>query len=157
MSLSKSSLKSALQNAFSNPVSDPIPAALALANAYHDYAKAAQFGINTPTLPNAKRDTLAATLLVAMQVSAPTPAAFIAAWSLGLTNYWTGVAVVGTQAGTTTPPTGNAALVSSLTTLFAAFNDAAAAADGLSTALDTCTKTVIATVTPPAGTVLPIS
>jgi hypothetical protein len=157
MALSQSSLKSALEAVFNNPTSDKSAAATALANAYHDYAKGGTFGANTTVIPDAKRDALAATLLASIPAPAANAAAFINAWSTGLTTYWTAVTVTGGQTGSTAPPTGTAALVSSLTTTFASQNTASAAATGLSAALHTCTLTVLAAVSPPAATVLPIA
>ena len=157
MSLDAAALSTALRNALESAPASASAAASALAAAYHTYATAGRFGTSIPTLPTAKRDAMAATLTAALVPASGSPASFANAWASALTVYWTGVAVTGTQTGTTTPPTGGAALIASLTALFASYPaTASACASGLSSALDTCTKTTIATVTPPAGTILPL-
>lgn len=133
-----------------------IEAGMLLAAAYFDYASAAMFGASTPVFA-AQEAALAVTLGGSLAVPG-LAATHAAAWGAGLTTFWTGVTVAGVQAGATVPPTGAAALVAALTALFSnPLNTAAAAATGLATALDTCTKTVQAAVAPPPGTMLPIA
>lgn len=141
-----------------NPDGKPTSASDAgtkLAKAYYDYAGAALFGVCVPTLTG--RDAALGTTLGGSLTVPGLPATHAAAWGTGLTAFWTGVAVAGPGvAGATAPPTGAAALVAALTTLFANLaNTPDTAAGGLATALDTCTKTVIATVAPPPGTTFP--
>lgn len=135
----------------------PTDAGARMAKAYADYAADAMFGANTPTLTG-RESALASTLGTSLAVPG-LPATHAAAWGLGLAAFWAAVPVAGpVQAGVTAPPTGAAALVASLTTLFANLaNTTDTAAGGLATALDTCTKTVLATVAPPAATVLGVS
>lgn len=171
MTLNKASLKSALQAIFdgsadTSPVDgqpDGTPASASdagarLAKAYTDYAAGGVFGASTVSAGvGVKEAPLASTLggSLALPGAAATHAA---AWGAGLATFWIAVAVAGAQAGATVPPTGTAALVSTLTTLFSnTTNTASSAAQGLADALDTCTKTVTANVAPPPGTVLPIT
>lgn len=168
MTLNKASLKSALQAIFDgsadttpvdgHPDGTPVSttdAGQKLAKAYFDYAGGATFGSCLPTL--AGRDSALASTLASSLTLPGVAATHAAAWGAGLTTFWSGVAVAGAgQAGTTAPPTGAAALVSTLSTLFAnTGNTASSAAQGLADALDLCTKTVLAAVAPPPGTVLP--
>jgi hypothetical protein len=167
MSLDKSSLKSALQAIFDgsadndhdgHPDGTPTSttdAGQKLAKAYFDYAGAAMFGSCVPTVTG--RDSALATTLGGSLTLPGAAATHAAAWGAGLATFWASVPVAGAgQAGVTAPPAGAAALVTALTTLFSTTgNTASAAAQGLSDALDTCTKTVLATVAPPPGTVLP--
>lgn len=168
MTLNKSSLKTALQGIFDGTAdtspadghpdgtpTSPTDAGQKLAAAYFNYAGGALFGSCAPTLTG--RDTaLASTLGTSLAVPG-LAATHAAAWGAGVTTFWTGVAVAGGgQAGVTAPPTGAAALVATLTTVFSTTgNTASAAAQALADALDLCTKTVLATVAPPPGTVLP--
>lgn len=132
-----------------------IDAGQKLAAAYFEYASGGMFGASVPTL--AGRDTALAATLGTSLVLPGLPATHAAAWGAGLAAFWAAVPVAGAQAGATVPPAGGAALVAALTVLFAnPANTADTAAAGLATALDVCTKTVVANVAPPPGTVLPI-
>lgn len=168
MTLNKASLKSALQAIFDG-TADTTPAdghadgtptsagdaGSKLAKAYFNYAGGAVFGPNLPTLTG--RDAALGTTLGGSLAVPGLPATHAAAWGAGLAVFWAAVPVAGGgQAGVTAPPTGAAALVAALTTLYGnTANTAASAAQGLADALDTCTKTVIATVAPPPGTTIP--
>lgn len=167
MTLNKANLKTALQAIFDgsadndhddHPDGTPTSttdAGQKLAKAYFDYAGGATFGSCLPTLTG--RDSALASTLGSSLTLPGLAATHAAAWGAGVTAFWSGVAVAGAgQAGTTAPPTGAAVLVSALTAGFAVTgNTAAQQAQMLADALDTCTKTVLATVAPPPGTVLP--
>ena len=135
-------------------------AANALAAAYHSYCSGAQFGASLPTLTTAQRDAMAATLAAALTVPG-LPATAAGAYGTALTAYWTSIPVAGgSGTGVTTPPTGTAAMVGALTACFLNLaNTKGSAAASIATALDTCTRTVIATLTLPPGppTPTPIS
>lgn len=171
MALVKATLKSALQAIFdgtadTSPIDgnpDGMPssandAGARLAKAYTDYAGAGTFGASTVTAGVlTKESALASTLGGSLSVPG-SAATHAAAWGSGLTAFWTGVPVVGAQAGATVPPTGSAALVSALTSVLGDTSKTAAEqAQAIADALDTCTKTVTAAVAPPPGTVLPIA
>ncbi len=169
MALVKATLKSALLAVFdgtadTSPVdgnpdgtpTDADDAGARLAAAYTDYAGAAMFAASTVDV-SSKEAALATTLGGSLELPG-LAATHAAAWGAGLAAFWLGAPVAGAQSGVTVPPTGGAALVAALTTLFAnTANTADDAADGLANALDICTKTVTAAVAPPPGTVLPIS
>jgi hypothetical protein len=160
MTLDPSALTDALADAFGGEPATAAAAADNLAAAYFDYASGAQFVPCLPTLLPLQQTTMAATLLGAIATPASgTPATFATAWATAVGAFWVGVAVAGGgQAGTTPGCPGAAALTGTLTTLFANTNNSlATTASGLSSALSTATLTVTATVSPPPGTVLPIT
>jgi hypothetical protein len=135
-------------------------AAAALAGAYHDYATQATVAGSSPTLPDAKRDALAGTLLGAIAAPATgLPATFAAAWAAGVGVYWTAVVFAGGTPATVPSCPGAAGLTGALTPVFANLaNTSASAASSLAAALHTATTSCIATLGPPAppGTTAPI-
>ncbi len=153
MALDASSLATALQAVFDASPATPADAADAFASAYNTYAGAGRFGTNVPALTGRKA-ALAATLATSLALPG-LPGTFAAAWASGVNAFWTAVAVASPlpQAGTTAGCPGASTLTGSLSTLFANLtNTSATCAAGMATALDTATKSVIATVAPPPST-----
>jgi hypothetical protein len=136
-------------------------AATKMANAYTNYCRTGLFGTSVPTILPGATALLQATLLNAMATPVSgTPAKFAQAWANGVQAFWLAppVAVLGVQSGVVTAIPGATALTGILTTLFAnPANPAAVVAAQLASALDTATKTAIATVAPPPATMVPIS
>ena len=159
MALSQSDLKAALKAVFDAMPASHNAAAADLAAAYHDYAGGGLFGTSVPTLDDARRDAMAATLLAARATPASgLPATFAGAWTSALATYWTGAPVTGAQTGSTVGCPGAALQLAALTALFANLaNTAETCATGLAAALHTATGTVTASVAPPPGTVLTIA
>jgi hypothetical protein len=159
VALDQTALKNALAAVFASMPASASAAADALAGAYDTYATAGRFGTNVPVLTG-RRAALKSTLEAGMLVPGA-PGVFAAAWSSGVNTYWTGVAVASVappQSGTTAGCPGASALTGALSTVFANLaNTANTCAAGVAAALDTATKTVTATVTPPAGTTFPCS
>lgn len=162
MALDPTALEDALADIFASMPDTPADCAEALANAYLDYAQQATFGPNIPASLAAKIPTLKSTLEGAIDTPlVGLPATLAAAWATGLAAFWTGVAVASVPpatVGTTGGCPGSSSLTGSLSTVFANLaNTAATCAAGVAVALHTATMTVQATVTPPPGTVVPIS
>lgn len=154
MPLVQATLASELQSAFDAYPESVADSAQALAGAYHTYASGAQFGASDVDL-SGRDAALASTLQSGMT---GTFAAFASAWSTGLTAYWTAATVTGAQAGATVPPPGAASVPAALAASFASYPESTAdAADLLASALHTATATTTAAVSPPPGTILPIT
>lgn len=128
-------------------------AAAEITAAYYTYCGDGLFGTSVPALVPAMRDAMASTIAGLM---IGTIADFVGAFDTALATFWGGVEVTGgSGSGSTAPPT----VSISTTTLTVAMAppppptvDAFAAE--LATALDTISKSVIATLTiPPAGPV----
>lgn len=164
MALSQTDLKNALKKVLDTAQSTPAAAATAMANAYHDYAKAGRVGAEgVPTLPDAKRDALATTLGAAIaDPHLGLPGKLAAAWASGVAAYWTGVAVVGvTQSGSITDVTSASSLSGPLATVFGNLaNSTETCAAGMAAALHAATAApsgIKATVAPPPNTILPLT
>ena len=132
-----------------------------LAAAYASYAAAGLFGTSTVTVTPANTSALESALLAAILLPmAGNPGSFGAAWTTGLTAFWTTppIAVVGGQAGAVTAIPGAAGAAGAITAAAAVLaNTAPAFAAALGGALHTATLTTVATVAPPPGTVLTIT
>ncbi len=158
MALNAAQLESDLLDMFETQADSPADAAQSFADIYISYAGAGMFGANSITVDGAHETALVAALLAGISIPAPSGAVFAAAWSAGVAAFWVGLVVAGmVQAGATTGASGAAALVGALTTAFAAPQTASQAAAALAGALHTATQTASATVSPPGGTVLPIT
>lgn len=151
MPLDVTTLHATMKDVFAALPGDPAAAALALANAYRDYAATGAFAGGLPVIVDPMRDALKTTLQAAIAVPLlGSPATFAAAWAAGVTAFWLAVPVLGATVGTTNGCPGAASLVGSLTAVFGNLaNTADTCADGLSSALHSATMTVTATVTPP--------
>lgn len=150
------SLAADLEAVFASMPGSAADAADALAQAYDNYAAGATFGGGAPVLTGRKA-AMAGTLAGGMVVPGAA-ATFAAAWASAVGAYWTGVAVAGAQTGTCPTCPGAASLTGTLTPVFANLaNTAGSCAAALAGALDTATRTCVATVTPPPGTVVPIA
>ena len=131
-------------------------AAVGAAQAYYDYASACTFGASVPTnLTTAQRDAMAAALEAALAPKVMATAA--AAWSAGLTAFWTGVACAGGNgAGPVVPPSGAAAVPAGLIAVALTFPPTTAlGAVGFAAVIDAATRTTQATLTLPPGGPVP--
>lgn len=159
MALDKPGLTSDLQAILESMPPTASDAAEAMANAYGTYAQTGQAGAGLPVVTPAHKSALKATLLAA--ISNPLiglPATFAGAWGNGVDTFWTGMPIAGAVSGSTAGCPGKGALIGSLSGVFAnPLNTAAICAAGMANALDTATKTVIATVAPPPGTTVNIA
>ena len=157
MALNSSALVSDIAAIFEAMPADKEEAALKIATAYKTYAVGGMFGASVPTITNAMRDTMKATLATGLTVPG-LPPTVAAAFAASVAAFWIAVPVVGAQSGATTSCPGAAALVGSLTAVFANLaNTAQSCGAAVGAALHTATLTVTATVSPPGGTVLPIA
>jgi hypothetical protein len=160
MALNPASLIQGLTVLFSGPAQSPQAAATQMANLYAAYAALGVFGASTPVFTGSEKQLLASTLAQTFSTPGPNPAAFGTVWSKGLTAFWLTppIVVAGVQSGVVTAIPGAATLPASLGALVAIpSNSPATAASKLANALHTATQTVVATVAPPPGTVVPIT
>lgn len=161
MALVSAPLRTALVGLFKNGTPVAMDAALKMADAYTNYCRTGMFGTSIPTILPGATSLLQTTLLGAMATpAAGTPAKFAKAWADGVLAFWLTppVAVLGVQSGVVTAIPGAAALTGILTPLFAnPTNTAEAVAAQLASALDTATKTTIATLAPPPATLVTIA
>lgn len=157
--LDPGALESSLASMLATAQTSAADAALAMADAYDSYCSDAIFGSSTPQIPGTAKAAMATTILKAIaNPAAGSPSTLASAWASGVATYWSGVSVVGAQAGATAGCPGAASLTGSLTTVFAnVANTAATCAAGMAAAIHAATMTTTATVAPPAGTVLPIA
>lgn len=123
-------------------------AALAIAQAYLDYASDGQFAASAAVPTNAHRDAMAGTLATGLTVPG-LPATIAAAFAASVATFWAAVPVVGAQSGATTGCPGAAALTGVLSAVFANLvNTAATCGASVASALHTATQTVQAAVSP---------
>ena len=159
MPLDPSSMISGFTSMFSGGPLGPVGGGKKMASIYATYASAGMFGASAPVFTGLEQQALAATLTAVFSLTTPNPAAFGQAWSAGLTAFWMTppIVVTGAQAGVVTAIPGAAAVSAALAALVASpSNPAPAAASILAAALDAATRTAVATVAPPPGTVVPI-
>lgn len=158
MALVLATLQSGLLAVFQSMPPTGAQAAQAMADAYVDYASAAQFGGGTVEFPSGSAPLLAA--LTPAMIPAGSQSSFGAAWAAGLAALWTPATavVVGGSTGTVIGCPGSGAAAGAITGVVSSIaNTAATAAAGIAAALDTATKTVTATVIPPpSGVIVPI-
>lgn len=155
MPLIQADLGDALAAIFANYPASPEACALAMADAYIDYASSGAFGASVPVLTGDHRDALADVLLVAIELPAlGLPATIAAAWAAGLAALWAAVPVVGLQIGATAGCPGAGSIIGSLTAVYANLaNTAQTCGDGTAAALHSATLTVTANVAPPPSPV----
>jgi hypothetical protein len=128
-------------------------AAAAFATVYDTYCQGATFGASVPTLTGRKA-TFEGVLAAGLAAGMPT---VCTAMGNAVAAYWLAVPVVGAQSGTVPTCPGASAIGPALVSLVAAPNSRAVAAAALAGALATATRTCVANVSPPPGTVLPIA
>jgi hypothetical protein len=133
-----------------------------MASIYHQYAQTATAGPALPLFTGLETDALQALLTAALAVpQVGAPSVIAAAWGSGLVSYWNtppvlfaGVSV----AGSVTVAAGCLSAIPVLTTLYLnAFNTPETAAAQMASALDIATRTVLVTLAPPPGTVVPLT
>lgn len=155
--LDASSLAAALADVFASMPPSKEDCALAMANAYRDYAAAGTFGASAPVILDAMRDAMADTLAAGLTVPG-LPVTVAGAWAAAVTAFWLPAAVVGPAVGVTAGCPGATALVGALTPVFLnVANTPATCGAGCAAALHAATMTVTATVSPPPATVVPIA
>ena len=129
------------------------------AQAYVIYTSTALFGPNVPIFTGAEQAAFQAALLPVF-VPVGTAASVAAAIQSAVLAFWSSppIAVAGpAQAGVVTAVPGAASLGAALTGILSnPLNTAETAAAQIATAIDIATRTAIATVAPPPGTVVPI-
>lgn len=138
---------------------NPRVAAKEYAKIYTKYARSAQAGGGVPQVSGAQTMILEKTLYAGMASSRGSAGKIARAWANGVKSFWLSppVAVVGAQSGVITAFPGQPALLSALSALFSnPKNTSSAWARRMASLLDTATKTVLATVTPPPGTIVPL-
>lgn len=142
-------LASDLLSTWNTPPATVHAAATGAAQAYYNYVSGALFGLSVPVITTAMRDAMAATIETALGANVMATAA--AAWSAGLTAFWTGVAVAGgSGAGTVTPPTGASAVPAALIAIAVTFPPVTSVAAGqFASVIQTATLTTQATLTLP--------
>jgi hypothetical protein len=155
MALDDAALEDFILSFLESTAASASDAAAHLAALYAAYASQGTFAASTVTIDGARESALAVTLAAGL-VPAPVPATFLAALAAGLATFWTGVPVVGTQAGATVGCPGAASLPAVLAAALAVPNDRETAAQALAAALHTATLTVTAAVVPDP-TPLPIA
>jgi hypothetical protein len=145
-----------LQAVWDTPPVSIAAAAQGAAQAYYDYVSGCTFGASAPTnLTTAQRDAMKAAMETALSANVMATAA--AAWSAGLTAFWTGIACAGgSGAGPVTPPPGAAAVPAGLIAIAVTFPaTTAVGAAGFAGVIQTATLTATATLTlPPGGPVV---
>jgi len=157
MALDVSSLANELARIFKSHPESPADAGVKIATAYYAYAQTALFGASLPVLVTAYRDAMAATLAAAFAVPGLPPIA-ANAFGSALTVFWSAVVVTGAQTGTSNGCPGAASVPAALLPVFLVPDATEEVAGmGVANALHTATLTVTATVSPPPGTILPIS
>src|ERR1700677_2550196 len=144
----------------------PSPTALAasqqMAKIYANYAATALTPTGSVVITPASQKLLQQTLYAAMAVPLiGLPITMATAWGLGVGVFWLAppVAVIlGPAVGVVTVSAAATELIiPALTLLFSVpLNTAATTAAGMAATLDAATRTVVATVTPPAGTLVPL-
>lgn len=161
MALVSAPLQGALLGLFKTGTPVAMVAAQKMAEAYTNYCRTGLFGTSVPTILPSATALLQTTLLSAMSTpAAGTPSKFAKAWADGVQAFWLAppVAVLGVQSGVVTAIPGAAALSGILTALFAnPMNTAVSVAAQLASALDTATKTTVATLAPPPATLVTIA
>jgi len=160
MALDAGALEDAVRAILAASPANATEAANNWAGAYDDYCSGAMFGASTPTLTG-KRAAFASTLAAAFAPvpppAVPVPGTPAAAFGAAVAAYWTAVPVVGVQSGATNGCPGSASVPAALVALCVAPSTADLFAAGFAAALHAATLTVTATVSPPSGTVLPIT
>jgi hypothetical protein len=148
MALDSTALTDALVDVFENMPASKEDAAAAIAQAYFDYASDGQFSASAATPTEDYRDAMAGTLATGLTVPG-LPLTIAAAFAAAVATFWTGVPVVGAQAGATVGCPGASALTGALSAVFANLaNTAATCGAAVANALHTATLTVTAAVSP---------
>lgn len=159
MALNPAPLVKACVDLFTSGAPVALVSAQRLSQAYASYATLALAGANLPIFTGAETLLMQGTLLKAMNPIGGLPNVFAQAWTDAFLAFWTSppIQFVGPQAGAVTSAPGSSSLTSTLTQLFSnPLNVAQLAGTQLAMALDTATRTVLVTVAPPPGTILPV-
>ena len=139
----------------------PVDAAKKMASIYDQYAQLAMAGPSLPAFTGLEKGRLESLLLAALAVPlVGAPPLIAAAWANGMLAYWNTppVPFVGPAvAGAVTLAVGCLSAIAPLTVVFSnPFNTPESAAVQIASALDIATRTVIVTIAPPPGTIVPL-
>lgn len=159
--LSKQTLSSGLQRALQTQYSTAAAAATSLSNAYYIYAQAATAGAAVPIFTGTEVGRLRALLLKAMiQPSAGRAVTMAGAWADGILSFWmmppvpfAGAGQAGAVTGVASIPAIRSGLLPILSNVR---NTSNSAATQIAQVLDTATRGILVTLTPPPGTVVPL-
>lgn len=151
MALVSASLQASFRRLYDAKPQSRADLAVQWASAYDSYASLAQTGNGGVVIAAGRVALLQSVLMAALASPQGLAAVAAAAWSTGITAYWSGTPFTPgtvpnppfTLPGVSSPPVGVGALVADLTAIYSRTNTEDAFAQAQAQALDTCTKTVL--------------